>query len=830
MTLILRYKVPRTLLKGYSGNFFSPNAQYQRAYPQSYKGPGDRDYSDFEKLPYRHKDHFQRVYEGLPDERFLDPVTGKVRELIVQCADKVYNGPPNTTYKRTFIRDVSPLTLRLANWPMSGFDADEIDDDADGDKKRSKSNTLKHILSSTELLVKWPISCLLLYPVVGIPGLASTGQIVNQGGYDPFPYRYWGYCKVARNTLEDRVAKSFYGSSLTPAIATSLKTNRILEPPTLCFDIGEDRSQTLSVEEWKKNPKYKNPDKNTAKYVFVAYTRSQFPGSESEEEAIRTIGLKAARDAGVPAYWLDFECIDQVDKESGVFCISDIVRGAHALVVAIGNPPRKIPSRKTPTGEISGWETPAEEIPPPGLSDKERADFLLRRWGKRVWTFPEVLLCQNRELKVYERGQAEAIMALPKNRLAEKCWDDSDSSRQLLDHFAGNLILTPLQLTIIAFECLFTREKRDYLKGDHSYVLMGLLLKRPKVDKDDSEFQAFARLSLANDSDRLLERLICLLPEDHFQKWHCVSDGYGVNLWDIQPHCQIAGICDDDTVLIDGAFGATIHWDRFRKVNARRSASATRTMTQVLLHGAPFFFIVGIILFKTSRDVRGLLSGSLVLSAVGEVDQKAEDKMRALGDWADFFFAIGILLLATAATTFVTSPYLTRLLYRGKFWGSQAWLFGFEGYADIKTIESQIFGARLNRLRWSPYGSSLSKSYRDKYGECKGIDPMTDPVVREKIKRAERNENFGELRIFTLVDTNTMTVTLFEAVRPPTVLLLCAAEGGMQRAIACSYQWMTGTCHRETVLRMETPVLEKMSRVSRVKLGVIRKTRESSEE
>ncbi|KAJ5786837.1 uncharacterized protein N7503_012049 [Penicillium pulvis] len=51
------------------------------------------------------------------------------------------------------------------------------------------------------------------------------------------------------------------------------------------------------------------------------------------------------------------------------------------------------------------------------------------------------------------------------------------------------------------------------------------------------------------------------------------------------------------------------------------------------------------------------------------------------------------------------------------FRGSQAWLFGIEGYADIKTIESQIFGARLNCLRWSPYGSSPSRHDPDGPGE-----------------------------------------------------------------------------------------------------------------
>jgi hypothetical protein len=63
---------------------------------------------------------------------------------------------------------------------------------------------------------------------------------------------------------------------------------------------------------------------------------------------------------------------------------------------------------------------------------------------------------------------------------------------------------------------------------------------------------------------------------------------------------------------------------------------------------------------------------------------------------------------------------------------------------------------------------------------------------------------------------------MFEAERPPVVALLCGSEGGMQRAVMCSYDWTTQTLYRETVLRMETKVLEKMSRVGRVRFGLKR--------
>lgn len=64
-----------------------------------------------------------------------------------------------------------------------------------------------------------------------------------------------------------------------------------------------------------------------------------------------------------------------------------------------------------------------------------------------------------------------------------------------------------------------------------------------------------------------------------------------------------------------------------------------------------------------------------------------------------------------------------------------------------------------------------------------------------------------------------MEMTLFLSARPPTCVLLCAAEGGMQRAVACSYDWTTQTMQRETVLRMPTTALNRMDRAPRVRVG-----------
>lgn len=67
-----------------------------------------------------------------------------------------------------------------------------------------------------------------------------------------------------------------------------------------------------------------------------------------------------------------------------------------------------------------------------------------------------------------------------------------------------------------------------------------------------------------------------------------------------------------------------------------------------------------------------------------------------------------------------------------------------------------------------------------------------------------------------------MEVTMFQAANPPIALLICGSEGGMKRAIGCSYDWTTGTLYRETVLRMPTPALNRMDRTDKIKLGLKR--------
>jgi hypothetical protein len=507
-------------------------------------------------------------------------------------------------------------------------------------------------------------------------------------------------------------------------------------------------------------------DQSTADvpYIFIAYTAEQFEQEDLED--LHHISERAAREAGVPAYWVGCSCMQDKDQvEDDVYRISDVMRGAQSLVIAIS------PSRKR-----LDWKT---------------SDAMLRMWGERMWTLPEALLSPaDKDIKVYTRGKNGPPRVISKKQLAAIVWNDPLISRQLVDHFNNTLSLSPLELVSIALSCLRSRSTIYYLAGDLSYALMGLMRQRPQIDRTDSGFQAFARLSLANDSDMLLERLICMLPKDqsHNASWLAMDDTWNANLWDIYPQCQVAGVGHDDTVILDGAFGAAIRWKAFATVKCFGRDSWRRLGARTVVHGAPITFVTGISLLSFPGPIRGIGAFWLVFSL--------------------------IIILA--------SPYLIRLIYSGKLWNTQAWFFGFEGYLDLATIESQIFGAYMGRLKWSTSGSSISKHTVNEYGECVGVDPTVDARVQAMVEQA-RNSAYGAMKVFTLVDTYTLTVTMFLAVRPPVAVLLCGREGGMQRAVMCSYDWSTQTLYRETVLRMETPVLERMFRVNRFRFGLQRK-------
>ncbi|KAJ5760680.1 hypothetical protein N7520_007836 [Penicillium odoratum] len=592
------------------------------------------------------------------------------------------------------------------------------------------------------------------------------GEKRNNGRYEQFKYHYWGYSKFSANRHE--IQPSSTNNCSTSYQITHGISKRNLRPRQLCL-LQDDGIEIVDVNEWEA-------EHGTIDYLFICYTTLQFSHETNEDmDELHRIAESAARRAGVAAYWLACSCMPQDEERfEDVYRISDVVRGAHSLVVIIGPPQGSNPTVKE----------------------------MLQQLGARLWTFPEVLLSpSNRVISVYTRDcDTDSFRTLSKRNFTVEAWDDALISRELIDHYEASILLSPLELVSLALKCFPNREKSIYADGDFSYALMGLLRRRPKVNKEDSAFEAFCRLSLANDSDQLIERMICMLPRDIGQPWNEIDDFWDSKLWEIEPHCQVVGIGGEDTVILSGAFGAPIRWNSYRPVNLLMRNTVKRWVAKVVLRSIPAFLLIGVLLLAMGLAVQ-------------------ENYMLEYKVMGGIFTGFSVLVI-------LASPYLICSLYVGKTWAAQPWLFGFEGYMEIGEIERLIFGINIGRLRWSPYSSDLSLHHEDENGECVGQDPRRRASTANFISTARRSQ-YGELKLFTLVDTNTFTVTLFRAVRPPVAMLLCGSEGGMQRALLCSYEWKSQTLFRETVLRVPTTVLERMSRVDRFRLGLKRSVGET---
>ncbi|KIW19459.1 hypothetical protein PV08_00031 [Exophiala spinifera] len=725
--------------KGYR-NLFSQRTTFRWKSFHSHQKPG---LTKGAGRDHRHRDAVSRIHTGQDDDRFL-ALDSHLERMMVQCTDEIYEGPRNSTWRRTFLRNMAPWTIRIANWPMNT---------APIDSKHWTQNDWLWIIA------KWPVSCICLSFT-----LLTVGKLYNGTSrldhYKPFPYKFWGYPKVARNMLENVPEKIEANEEVDGAHPVS---ERPLYPSRLCFVHGgkdkNGRTHLYDVKVWLNQHNMVDHD---MRYIFVAYTSTQFTDSDQDVEALHAIAREAATDLKCPAYWVGSACMSENEREleDDVYRISDVIRAAHSVVIAIK--------------------------PPPGKQTYYHTEELLKDWGTRMWTLPEALLApKDNPIRIYNTstGVVNLVKELPKKDLAAIVWEDTALTRQLVDHYEGNLTLSRLELVILALKCLSQRRTSKYLDGDLAYVLMGLLRRRPFVDHTDSEFQAFARLSLANDSDSLLERLLCVLPRSEDQPWYHTADMFGVNLWDIQPTCQVAGVCEDDTVVVDGCLAASIRWESFVAVAHDTSVSWKRLLVKVWLRVAPILLILG---------AAPLFNGGT----------------RAI-------------LLLLSLPIFLISPWLVRVLYGGKPWNIAPHLLGFEGYLDIVTIETNIYGHYTGRLAWSSAGSNLSRHRQNEYGECIGEDPTSDGLVADMVKQAKYS-TYGELKVFTLVDTLNGSVTLFTATRPPVAALLCGQEGGMQRAVMVSLDWKTSTLYRETVLRMPTIVLERTWRMDRARIGLKR--------
>ena len=157
--------------------------------------------------------------------------------------------------------------------------------------------------------------------------------------------------------------------------------------------------------------------------------------------------------------------------------------------------------------------------------------------SESLWTVSEVLLSTSDTIKFCTFDKTELYT---KTEIAASVWTDGEVTRRLAEHYTGTLTLSRLEPISLALKALMSRriEERQFTPGHVAYSLMALLNYRPRMNPQDNLFQALVRLSLANDGDRIIERMVCLLPDPPpHQTTFVLEDALGAQLWDVEPLC-----------------------------------------------------------------------------------------------------------------------------------------------------------------------------------------------------------------------------------------------------------------------------------------------------
>lgn len=432
-------------------------------------------------------------------------------------------------------------------------------------------------------------------------------------------------------------------------------------------------------------------------YLFISYAAGQYEREEDNtgrlvltQSAMQHLHNRAAilcKNKSVRSYWIDFlRAKHQPEATDDVHRFCDVVRGAKEVCVL--------------------------------LAEDKDFEHSLITFADRLWCLPECLLAESNSISVSGGGKPEEIIRLIDlpHRAWSKTYNDEqklisngheEEFRLLAEHFTNTLSLSRLELIQVSLTCMRALNFNAFQQGDIAYALMTLLRVRPAMDPTDTEQQALARLSLSNDSDRIVERMACMLPPPSAAQdgWFGTTDTLGANLWDIEPLCQVAGVCHDGSLILDGAHAISIRWKDIPRIGFSNRKTIKRMLYAFGLRSGPLWIVLAIPFLSLGAP----------------------------------FVAAGVLFLIIAIILLLAAPFSIQRLYGGKVWGAQPWLIGIEGTMPIDEIENLAFGNATGRLMYSPSSGPFCK--RDDK-ERLGLDPEGQfPDVPHG------------MRLFTLVDT-----------------------------------------------------------------------------
>ncbi|KAK3945209.1 putative 3-hydroxyisobutyrate dehydrogenase [Diplogelasinospora grovesii] len=681
---------------------------------------------------------------------YLSPTNSVPKRLVVQASGRVLSNRQDIggDWIRTKVRGNVPLVLKIAEWSLNPLSRDGILHKIDGALRL--------------LLVAVPLQIMLAIP--GTNNWNNDSDVTDS--YTDHPGYHWDWPKYAVNYLD--MAPT--GKAETSALLDVRR--RSMRPRKLIAKKGDEWVVVDGVKE------------AGLQYVFISYAWGQFASSGGNDK-IRRMAEKITQMEGCAAYWLDARLVSKAsagDTDYDVYTMCDIVRGAARVAVMLGS--NTIEAREN--------------------------------WGQRMWTLPEGLLAPGeRLLFCHEDETSGEIVAehIHKIEMTATFWakapnDHGDefeeggsaATRILAEHFSGLVTLSRLELLPAAITALNAKLRTEFTNGsDLAYAVMGLLHYRIQRNRD-TLFQNLARLSLSNDSDGLVERMICLLPKPQRRisanavematdqprtmfEALSESDQYETRLHHITPLCQVVGVAhEDETVILDTCRATHIRWKDFPQAVVQRNYGIKKLVATLFVAAGLWWLTFGV-----------QLAIYYIPYWAGLVEHV---KVRLIAWLVCGFLFIGVLLSAF-------SPFSVRRLFGGTVLKSSPNLVAFEGVMRIAALEKTIFGNCTGRLTYAPSATPFSRDFRHPQ-ERRGTEPtwIDDPDSIRHLLPSPRHQ------IFTLVDMGELSVSIFSAERPPTVVLLCGREGGMLRAVLCSWRFESDCLYKETVVRMPSRVYE----------------------
>ncbi|KAI1778827.1 hypothetical protein F4818DRAFT_230421 [Hypoxylon cercidicola] len=734
--------------------------------PSAEPADGDRGCVQKRDGLYRYINQYHEETNHFEDVAvYLSPTRSTPRRLVVQATPYVLeHNRALGDWKRDKLAGSPPFVLAMSEWALSPFGKSGI------------APWIKYPMGVTRLLlVAIPLQLVLL-----IPWMKSWDDSEVVDSYTEFPGYTWEWPKFAVNKLDRRP----HGGNNDTLRALDHRYRR-RTPDKLWVKKGGV---------WKLTDTQGRPPPS---YLFCSHSwgeeKKGTPEYTAATDRKRRIAQMVAEKEGFEAFWIDQDCFTEEKGQRlsyDIYTICDLVRGSAQVAVI-----------------------PSED------SEAER-----RIWGRRMWTFMEGLLApRDAILFCHDDGTVDR---LHKVEAAERYWSEDVENedpieggnpvRLLAEHLTGLVTLTKLEFLSVAITAVTSMERRSqFSKSDVAYATMGLLRYRIVQDDHRTLFQSLAQLLLQNDSDNIIERMICILPrsadtdrrraapqsssdsptraspakEQHATNAFLAlqhADQFGTRIHDIKPLCEVAGVAEeDDIVMLDSCRAMHIRWKNFPPPAVERNQDRFRRWVAVVLITAAYWW-------ATNAVTPAVIYTPIIMNAgigvLGTIDNLCRYLIYG-------FLGVGFVLA-------VLAPLSVRRVFSGTITKTSPDLVGFEGTMPISEVEKTFFGNCQDRFSYSPSATPLLEEWRHP-SERIGLEPkwVTDPSLeRPKIPPGHQ--------MFTLVDIGELTVSIFTAERPPTTALICGREGGMLRVVLCSWRFRNDCLYKETVVRMPSNVLE----------------------